>query len=194
MNYYPLFANLAGRVCLAIGEGELIEEKANALTACGAAVRRSNSFDPGDARDAFLIVADVREDQAGEIAEFGDENRVFVNIVDKPRFCSFIVPAIVRREELLMAVSTSGLSPALAGWIREQLEREYGAEYGDLLHALGETREQVKKAIESYSDRKAFYRQLLDEGILETARTRGRDAVDLELQQLLRKFKDRTPE
>ena len=52
---------------------------------------------------------------------------------------------------------------------------------------------EVKEAIETYSDRKAFYRQLLEGGILETARTRGRDAVDLELQQLLRVFTGRTP-
>ena len=188
MRYYPLFANLSGKVCLAIGEGELIAEKADSLASCGAAVRRRKQFDPSDAEDAFLIVADVHEELAEEIAAYGEASRILVNIVDKPKYCSFIIPAIVRQEDLLIAVSTSGRSPALAGWVRERLQTEFGAEYGDLLEALGATRQQVKERLESYADRKAFYRRLLEGGILETARTKGGDAVTQELQRVLQEF------
>jgi precorrin-2 dehydrogenase/sirohydrochlorin ferrochelatase len=189
MRYYPLFADLNGRTCLLIGEGKMAEEKSASLQKSGAVVRRRNCFSEEDAQDVFLIVADVEEDLARQIQAFGERNRVFVNIVDKPKYCSFIVPAIVQQSDLQIAISTSGRSPALAGWIRERMQEEYGPEYSSLLDALGETREDVKKGLRRYGDRKAFYRELLESGILQIAQCKGKEAVRHELNRRLREFK-----
>jgi len=188
MRYYPLFADLKGRTCLVVGEGKMIEEKAESLEKSGAVVRQRGSFTEEDAEDVFLIVADVEEDTAQEIRAFGERNRIFVNVVDKPMFCSFIVPAIVQQRDLLIAISTSGKSPALAGWIRERFEQEFGPQYGILLDILGETRKDVKKVIVRYSDRKAFYRELFETGIFDLARLGDKEAVFFELRRRLEQF------
>lgn len=189
MRYYPLFADLNGRACLLIGEGGMIEEKAESLKQSGANVRKRACFSGEDAKDVFLIVADVEERVAREIQAFGERNRVFVNVVDKPKYCSFIIPAIAEQRDLLIAISTSGKSPALAGWIKERFQEEFGPAYGSLLDTLGDTREDVKKVLPRYNDRKTFYRELLDDGILELAESGGKEAVHLELNRRLQKFK-----
>lgn len=190
MSYYPLYTDLSGRTCLLVGVGKMIEEKSESLKDSGAVIRRRSSFSEEDARGVFLIVADVEEETAERIQAFGERNQVFVNIVDKPKYCSFIVPAVVQQENLLIAISTSGKSPVLAGWIRERLQQEYGPQFGCLLDVFGKTRKTVKETLPRYSDRKAFYRRLLDGGILQTA-GRGREAVEQQLVTSLQKFKKR---
>jgi len=193
MRYYPLFADLNGRLCLTIGNGTLIEEKSEVLRKCGAVVRRREVFDVQDTEGVFLIVADVDEEMATQIKTFGDLSQVFVNIVDKPKYCSFIVPAIAQQDDLLIAISTSGKSPALAGWVRERLQMEFGPEYGRLLDILGETRDDVKQALQLYGDRKAFYRELLESGILNTAQFEEKEILQLELNRHLQEFKMKRP-
>lgn len=193
MHFFPLIANLNGRRCLAVGSGSLIEEKAETLRKCGAVVRRNNVFIAEEAEDVFLILADVDESIAAQIRTFGERHRVFVNIVDKPEYCSFIVPAIARRNDLLITVSTSGKSPSLASWIRERLETEFGPEYQELIEALGSTRGTVKTELDSYGDRKAFYRALFEGGILQLAAHGGKGAVRDELRRQLDAFKKRAP-
>jgi siroheme synthase-like protein len=188
MRYFPLYVDLKGRLCLLVGKGKMIQEKSELLQKAGALIRKRDCFSEADADDVFLIVADVEEECACRIQAFGELNQVFVNIVDKPRYCSFIVPAIVQQKDLLIAISTSGKSPALAGWIREQLQAEYGPSFRNLLDALGETREDVKEKLPKYGDRKAFYRELLEGGIASTAK-RGREAVRLELETHLHEFR-----
>ncbi len=171
-----------------VGRGPLADEKAASLGRAGARVRRRDAFDPGDARDVFLIVADVSPDEAERIQQFGETHRVFVNIVDKPRYCGFILPAILERGDLIVSISTSGRSPALAGWIRRRLESQFGPEYSAALRALGHTREEVKARIPAYADRKRFYQDLLDGGILETARSQGAEAAEARLRRKMEEW------
>ncbi|MGW8181162.1 MAG: precorrin-2 dehydrogenase/sirohydrochlorin ferrochelatase family protein [bacterium] len=175
MRYLPLFADLKGRTCLLVGEGNMIEEKSEILKNSGAVIRKRACFSEDDAGDVFLIVADVEDEVASRIQEFGEKSKVFVNIVDKPKYCSFI------------AISTAGKSPALAGWIRERFQKEFGSEYGVLLDVLGETRETVKQVLPSYGARKTFYRELLKGGILRTAQRGGKESVRIELDRHLEK-------
>ena len=189
MRYLPLFADLKGRTCLLVGEGNMIEEKSEILERSGAVIRKRAHFSEDDAADIFLIVADVEDDVASQIREFGEKSKVFVNIVDKPRYCSFIIPAIAQQSDLLIAISTAGKSPALASWIRERFQREFGPEYGDLLDVLGDTRERVKQVLPSYGTRKAFYRELLEGGILRTAQLGGKEGVRIEIDRHLKEIR-----
>lgn len=187
--YYPAFLDLQGRACLVIGSGSLCAEKASALERAEAHVITANRFDPGQAREAFLIVADVDEEEAKAIRQFGDRHRIFVNIVDKPKYCSFILPAVLHRGDLQIAVSTGGSSPALAGWIRRRLEAAFGTEYAVLLAELRRTRRQIRQRLTRYSDRKIFYRRLFDNGILDAARLGGEPAVRSSLERAMEEFR-----
>ncbi len=186
MRYYPAFLDLSERPCLVIGRGRLADEKAAQLERAGAQVLRSDHFDRTQAGQVFLIVAALESSElAQEVKDFGDRNRIFVNVVDQTEHCSFIAPAIVDRGNLLIAISTSGKSPALASQIRGQLEEQFGQEYSDLLEALSEIRPQVKERFHSFERRKDFYLQLIQRDLLQTVQTGGLAAVREEIQQAL---------
>jgi siroheme synthase-like protein len=125
---------------------------------------RRPRFDPAAAGEAVLIVADVDPRDAAEIQEYGRRHRILVNIVDKPAFCSFIFPAVMERGNLLVAVSTQGRSPALAGWLKEKLFDSVGREYSRALEVLGQTRREVQAILPGYQDRRDFYRDLFSRG------------------------------
>jgi precorrin-2 dehydrogenase/sirohydrochlorin ferrochelatase len=191
MRYYPAFLDLLEQPCLVIGQGQLADEKATQLEQAGAHVIRSSHFNKTQAKQVFLIVAALEnEKQAQEIKDFGDRNRIFVNVVDKTDYCSFIVPAIVDRGNLLIAISTSGKSPAIASQIRKQLEKKFGHEYSDLLEALAEIRPQVKKTFHTFEQRKDFYLKLIQKDLLQTIQTAGLMAVREKIQQELHKHTD----
>ena len=184
--YYPVFLDLRGRPCLVIGDGELADEKARGLAQAGARVLRSGTFDP-DQSDVFLIVAVTADPGLGRrIKEFADRSGILVNVVDQTPNCSFIAPAIARRGDLVLAISTSGKSPALARRIRQQLEAQFGPEYEDLLQALGEVRPLAKACLSSFGERREFYNRMVrDPELLETARRRGAAAVRSRLERAL---------
>ena len=189
--FYPVFLDLRGRPCLVIGDGDLADEKARGLEQAGARVLRSSSFDP-DRSDAFLIVAVTADPGLGRrIKDFADRKGILVNVVDQTPNCSFIAPAIARRGDLVMAISTSGKSPALARKIRQQLEAQFGPEYGDLVQALGEVRPLAKERLNSFRERSKFYNRMVrDPELLETARRNGAPAVRSRLERALRQEKD----
>jgi siroheme synthase-like protein len=182
--YYPVFLDLRDRSCLVIGEGELADEKARGLEQAGARVLRTPAFDP-DRSHVFLIVAVTDDSGLGRrIKEFADRRGILVNVVDQTPNCSFIAPAIARRGDLVLAISTSGKSPALARKIRQQLEAQFGPEYGDLVRALGEVRPLVKERLSSFRERSEYYNRMVrDPELLETARCHGAAAVRSRLEE-----------
>ena len=182
--YYPVFLDLRDRSCLVIGEGELADEKARGLEQAGARVLRTPAFDP-DRSHVFLIVAVTGDPALGRrIKEFADRRGILVNVVDQTPNCSFIAPAIARRGALVLAISTSGKSPALARKIRQQLEAQFGPEYGDLVQALGEIRPLVKERLNTFRERSEYYNRMVrDPELLETARCHGAAAVRSRLEE-----------
>ena len=182
--YYPVFLDLRDRSCLVIGEGELADEKARGLEQAGARVLRNPAFDP-DRSHVFLIVAVTGDPALGRrIKEFADRRGILVNVVDQTPNCSFIAPAIARRGALVLAISTSGKSPALARKIRQQLEAQFGPEYGDLVRALGEIRPLVKERLNTFRERSEYYNRMVrDPELLETARCHGAAAVRSRLEE-----------
>ncbi|MBX6422379.1 bifunctional precorrin-2 dehydrogenase/sirohydrochlorin ferrochelatase [Thermosulfurimonas sp. F29] len=163
--YYPAFLNLRDRFCVVVGGGEVAERKVEALVAAGARVRviapevtsriegwageglielEKRPYREGDLSEAWLVVAatDDPEVQKAVFSE-AERNRIFCNVVDKPELCSFIVPSVVRRGRLQLAVSTSGASPAAARRIRERLEEEFGPEWGVYLELMARWRKEI---------------------------------------------------
>lgn len=165
-DYFPAFLDLRGRRCLVVGGGEIGERKTHALLDCGARVtivspsvttrlaalaasgrlvHRARPFRRSDPRGCALAVAatgDPRVDRM--VAAAARRWRALVNVVDRPQHCDFIVPAVLRRGELQIAVSTGGRSPAIAREIRRRLERFFGPEYGELISRAGEARNRAR--------------------------------------------------
>ncbi len=189
MSYFPVFLDLKGRSCLVVGDGELADQKARALDRAGGCVRRSSAFVPAEARDAFLIVAVVEDSGlAKQIKAFAEAHRILVNVVDQAENCNFIAPALVHRGDLVIAISTSGRSPALAKRIRRELESQFGPEYGELLRALGEIRPRVRERYSSFDDRKNFFSHLVEDlDLLETTRRQGPSEVRVRIERALEK-------
>jgi len=185
---YPVNLVVAGRRCVVVGGGAVAARKADGLAAAGAqVVVIAPAVDPsirtlagvtvlereyrtGDLDGAWLAVAatDDPEVNRGVHAD-GEAARVWVNAVDDPPACSFTLPAVVRQGPVVVAVSTSGYSPALAAWIREKVSEQLGPEVALLAEWLSEAREEMKASGRSTED--VDWRTALDSDMLELIRT-----------------------
>jgi precorrin-2 dehydrogenase/sirohydrochlorin ferrochelatase len=155
---YPVNLVLRGRRVLVVGGGRVATQKVRGLLDADATVHVvAPAFEPelDELADAGRITRDVRPYRSGEVSGYrlvvsatgdpavdgqvfaeAEEAEVWVNSADDPAHCAFTLPAKVRRGDILVAVSTSGRSPALATWMRRQLEAELGPEYEVLLDLL----------------------------------------------------------
>src|SRR6266404_6013687 len=162
---FPMFLKLSARPCLVVGAGAVAESKIASLLEADGQVRvaapeatpqvrswsqsntiewRQRAFEPGDLDGMFLVVAATSSTELHERI-FAEATRrgVLCNIVDVPALCDFYYPSVVQRGALQIAISTAGLSPALAQRLRKQLEDQFGPEYEEWLVELGETRDKL---------------------------------------------------
>ena len=162
---FPMFLKLEGRQCLVVGAGRVGEPKIGGLLESGAHVRvvaldaspivrqwaRSGKIDlelrpfvADDLDGAFLAVVATNSRTLNErVYHEAQRRRVLCNVVDVPDLCDFFYPAVVRRGDLQIAVSTAGQSPSLAQQIRQQLEKQFGPGYAVWVAELGETRKLI---------------------------------------------------
>ena len=179
---YPLMLELAGRRCVVIGAQAIHEGKVEALLAAGAddvvvvepsvddrfageaGVRvERRAWRPVDLDGAFLAVAS--SDDAAMRAAIAREARargVLVNVIDDIPQCDWAAPAVIRRGDLVIAIGTGGVSPAVARLIRERLQEEFGTEWGDLVRVVGEVRRETLPALPDLADRARRLRKALD--------------------------------
>jgi uroporphyrin-III C-methyltransferase/precorrin-2 dehydrogenase/sirohydrochlorin ferrochelatase len=168
MRYYPVFLDLVGQACVVIGEGHLADEKASLLVEAGATVKRiaARDYTRGDLAGARLVVdasgdLDVNR-QAWEEAEAAG---ILINVLDRPDQCRFIAPAIVRRDPVVVAVSTSGESPFLASQLRLRIERVLGREWGPFTALVGRVRRRLREQGVSLAEQTRIYRRLLQSDV-----------------------------
>jgi len=180
-NYYPIMLDIRGRLAIVIGGDRVAAEKAAALSASGAQVhvmsqqfcdelfllraeQRSitlhhKAYEPGDLAGAFVVVATTNDPQLIQAIWAETQQRgQLVNIVDVPEYCSFIMPSILRREQLNIAVSTEGASPSLAKRIRHNLEEIFPPAYGPYLRLAALARSYLRKNGVSYEQRDSFFK------------------------------------
>lgn len=156
MGFYPAFLNLSGKHCLVVGGGDLALHKTLDLRAAGArvtvvsprfavgfgplsdVVRHTRRFRADDLDPAPWLVVAATDDEAlhARIARLCRAKKIWANVVDRPALCDFIVPSVVRRGPVTFAVSTGGLSPAVAKFLGADLRRRYGPEVGRLAAVL----------------------------------------------------------
>lgn len=164
-NLFPMFLKLEGKRCVVVGAGKVGEPKIGGLLETGArvhvvaldaspAVREwaregrieldLRPFHPDDLNGAFLAVVATSSRSLNErIYDEAQRRGVMCNVVDVPDLCDFFYPAVVRRGDLQIAVSTAGQSPSLAQKIRQELEKQYGPGYADWVAELGQTRKLI---------------------------------------------------
>ncbi|MBI4446330.1 MAG: bifunctional precorrin-2 dehydrogenase/sirohydrochlorin ferrochelatase [Acidobacteria bacterium] len=186
MRYYPLFFDLQGRCCVVIGQGRVADQKALLLQQAGGEVMRSTCFDPDQAAGAHLIVAVVDSDEdAARLQVFAEQKRILLNVVDRPQYSNFIAPALVESGDLVIAISTSGKSPALAAQIRDELEQQFGPEYEIWLDWLGALRPRVREMLPDFEQRRELYHRLLTLNWRERLRIGDKASLKQELGKLL---------
>ena len=166
MGYYPIFVEMTGRPCAVVGGGLVAERKVAALFEAGARVtvispnlttclqswasegrlnHVARDYRRGDLGGFEMVfVATDNAEVNAAIARDGREQRVWVNSADDLSHCDFILPSVLRRGELVVAVGTGGSSPALARAIREELESYFSADYDLLLQVAAEVRVELK--------------------------------------------------
>ena len=162
VDYFPAFLDLRGRRCLVVGGGPIGERKTRDLLDCGARVivvspaltaglaalaaaglvaHRARRFRRGDVRGCAVVIAATGEASVDTaVASEARRRHALINVVDAPAHCDFIVPSVLRRGQLQIAVSTGGRSPALAREIRRRLEPMFGAAVGEVVEDAGRRR------------------------------------------------------
>ncbi len=165
MTLFPMFLKLEDRSCLVVGAGIVGEPKIRSLLDAEASVRviapnattavaewaragsiiwQQREFDTPDLDGVFLVIAATSSREVnGTIFHEAQRRNILCNVVDDPEHCDFYYPAVVRRGDLQLAISTNGHSPALAQRIRRDLEVQFGPEYGEWLQELGQIRQQL---------------------------------------------------
>ena len=183
---YPVFLELSGKRAVVIGAQAVAEGKAAALAAAGAEVTvlENGAWSPADLEGAFVCVAHSSDpSERDAIALAARDRGVLVNVMDDPANCDFAAPAMVRRGDLTVAVSTSGRSPALARKLREELERRFGPEWAEILDVVGNVRDETNAELPDLGTRIERWQDALDLDELEEL---VRDGRSDEARELLR--------
>lgn len=157
---------LSGKPVLVVGDGPVDE-----LAALGADVTRvdATAYEPGSVaryRLAFVRAGDPAVAQ--QVFDDAEAAGVWINSADDPDRCTFTLPSRLRRGDLLVTVSTGGRSPALASWLREQLETLVGPEYQPLLDLLAEERDRLRAT--GASSEHPGWKRALRSGMLDLVR------------------------
>ena len=200
MNYYPAFLDLRTRPCLVIGGGEVAERKVLSLIAADAAVtvvsptltpelqrlaqsgmiaHSNKRFSETDLAGAFLVIAATNAPEVNARAAASCKQRgILVNVASPPEESSFIVPSLVARGGLQIAVSTGGAGPALAKRVRQELEQQYGPEYALFLDAFARVRERVLADVPDQQARTRIFQSIVDSEAIALFRQGRKEAAE----------------
>lgn len=195
--YYPIFIDVEERDVVIIGGGAVCARKAETMMKYGARVTivspeitgeidawraegklavRRKEYEELDLQGASMVIASTDDACVNaRVARDCRRRKIPVNVVDVTHLCEFIVPAIVERGSIQLAVSTGGKSPALARTLKEDLQKLVGPEYTEINDLLGALRPAAKKILPTDADRKRFFDGIIARGVLQMLRDGKRD-------------------
>lgn len=207
MKYYPVFLDISGKPCAVVGGGEVACRKVQRLLQCGAlvtviadallpeleALKAQGKITHIDGQyaaeyiaSAFIAIGATDNRHVNEqIFRDARAGHILVNIVDEPERCDFILPSIVERGDLAVAISTGGKSPALAKHLRRELEATFGTEYETYLNIMGQIREVVLANDRSSVENKKIFEALVQSDLLNVIRRKDWDAVRHLIREIL---------
>ncbi len=212
MNYLPIFIDITQKPCLVVGGGDIAYRKINLLLKANAQVScvaqaccngvtqlaKNNTitviekaFEPSDIKSQVLIVS-ATNDRAlnAQVSDLAKNANIPVNVVDSPDLCTFIMPSIVDRSPIVIAISSAGKAPVLARLIRAKLESTIPNAYGKLAELAGSFRAQVKAKFNNIEDRRYFWEKAFSGVVAEKVFSGKTDEAKLDLQTQLDKSTD----
>jgi len=190
--YYPVFIDLENKKTIVVGGGKVAERKILGLLDTGAKVtvvspgitkrierekqkgrlrHICRAYRKSDLKEAFLVIAATDDREVNE--RVSRDAPCLVNVVDVPKLCNFIVPSTMQRGPLTIAISTGGVSPALARSLRKELEKIYGCEFSGYLKALQKIRAQAMTMIKDGKKRAGFLKAVASENMLKLLKEKG---------------------
>jgi uroporphyrin-III C-methyltransferase/precorrin-2 dehydrogenase/sirohydrochlorin ferrochelatase len=204
VDYFPVFMDLRARRCVVVGGGEVAARKASlvlraeaqvtvvAPALCeslrlkreaGAFAHHARPYEPADLDRAVLVIAATNDREVNRaVSRDAQARQLPVNVVDDPELCSVIVPALVEREPILIAIGTGGSAPVLARLLRGRIEAHVPSAYGDLAALSAALRGEVQARLPDVNARRRFWEEVLEGDIAERV-LRGERA---QAEQLLR--------
>jgi uroporphyrin-III C-methyltransferase/precorrin-2 dehydrogenase/sirohydrochlorin ferrochelatase len=189
MTHLPIFVDLKNKPCLVVGGGEVAARKAELLLRSGACVKivaprvcdrlqalsqsgtlthRRAAFTPGDLEGHWLVIAATNDTELNRhVSSLAHARNILVNVVDNPALCSFIMPSIIDRSPVQIAISTGGASPVLARLLKARLETLIPFAYGRLAALMAQFREKVKHRLPDAAVRRRFWEDILQGPVAE---------------------------
>ena len=205
--------NIRDRDCLVVGGGPVAARKAAMLQSAGARVHIvatdlcpeieelvqrghyqhiSRPFEPDDLRAKALVIAATNDKTVNEeVSKLAKSRSLPVNVVDNPGLCSFMMPSIIDRSPLLIAISTGGASPVLARMLRTRLESSIPNTYGKLAALVAGYRDQVKAAFATVEQRRGFWEDILEGPVAELVFAGKEDEAHHCLQEAIDAARDK---
>lgn len=207
MKYYPINLDVTNRECLVVGAGSVGTRKVKTLTGCGATVTvvspfvsedvlslekeklviiKKREYEENDLHGMFLVVGATGDESVNRTISM-DAHRLnmLCNIADLPEACNFILPAIVERGDLLLAISTSGKSPAFAKKLRKDLEKKFGEEYALFLTLMGNIRSKLLSEKHEPEAHKHLFEKVIENGLLDLIEKKQIDEINALLFEIL---------
>ena len=189
MRYYPVYLDIQNRNCLVVGGGSVGTRKVMMLLTCGANVTvvslaatkklqelskngmiklKERPFQTADLDDRFLVIgATDNQELNRQIHAEAERRGLLCNIADRPEACNFILPSVVNRGDLIIAISTSGKSPAFAKKMRKHLEKEFGNEYAEFLNLMGAIRKKLLSEDHEPEAHKHLFEELIERDLVQ---------------------------
>lgn len=207
---YPVTLKLTGKRCTVVGGGLVALRKVTSLIEQGAEVTvispvltdellalqnqfvwQKSAYQDGMLQGSFLVIAATDSRAVNHaVAAWCDVHQVLVNVVDSLEESSFTVNAMVQRGDLLLAVSTNGISPAVSRRIRQELEQIYGPEYGIMLEILAEARQEALMTIADAGKRRQFLQSVADMELPELLKKETKEEVQKRVKLCLSSYLD----
>ena len=207
MKYYPIYLDIKNRNCLVVGGGSVGIRKVLTLLACGANVTvvsldateklqelsnngmiklKERPFQTIDLDDRFLVIGATDNQELNFKIHVEAERRgLLCNIADLPKACNFILPSIVNRGDLIIAISTSGKSPGFAKKLRKHLEKEFGDEYAEFLNLMGAIRKKLLNKDHEPEAHKHLFEQLMERDLVQMLKDGNTDSINSLLVEIL---------
>ena len=206
LHYYPVCLDLRSRPCLVVGGGGVGTRKVMGLLAGGAKVTvvspelspelqalaperifwRRKEYHSRDLEGMFLVFGATNDEEINRrIHNDAMDENILCNISDRPEICNFILPSVVRRGDLILAVSTSGKSPAFAKKLRIDFEQQFGEEYATFLQLMGAIRGRLLGTRHEPEVHKHLFEELIEKGLLEFLKRGDNTGADELLRRIL---------
>jgi siroheme synthase-like protein len=210
MRYYPVFLNLTNQLSIIVGGGTIAEGKVTGLLEADAKVRiiapevtpvmrelaesgkvtwEQRTYRDGDLEGAAIAISATDDPEVNhQVWEEANRRGILINVVDDVPYCNFIAPALVRRGDITLAISTNGKMPALAAHMRREMDKTFGDEYLQLLEMTSPMRVELGTKKLPYTTRQQLWRKLFEEtemidlvrqGEEEAARKLAREVLGL---------------